>query len=199
MQEQKKAGNQAEKKSFKDYAPGFIHMDIKYLPQMPGQTSRSYLFVAIDRASRWVFMHVYPDQTEQSSVDFLKRLQKACPFKIEKLLTDNGTQFTDRFTSKAKEPTGAHVFDQACSQAGIEHRLIKPKHPQTNGMVERFNGRISELVQQTRFGSLSELVQTLRDCLHVYNHSIPQRNLGHLCPVDALKNGRKNSLNCLEK
>ncbi|NJM31837.1 MAG: transposase, partial [Limnobacter sp.] len=70
-------------------------------------------------------------------------------------------------------------------------RLIKPKHPQTNGMVERFNGRISELVQQTRFGSLSELVQTLRDYLHVYNHSIPQRNLGHLCPVDALKKWQK--------
>ena len=48
------------KKTFKDYEPGFIHIDITYLPQMPDETSRRYLFVAIDRATRWVFMHIYP-------------------------------------------------------------------------------------------------------------------------------------------
>lgn len=191
MKEQKKGGKSTEKKSFKDYAPGYIHMDIKYLPQMPDQSSRSYLFVAIDRATRWVFMHVYPDQTEKSSVDFLARLNKACPFKIEKLLTDNGTQFTDRFTSRTKEPTGRHVFDQACAKAGIEHRLIKPRHPQTNGMVERFNSRISELVQQTRFGSIKELELTLKDYLQAYNCHIPQRSLDHLCPADAVKKWQK--------
>jgi hypothetical protein len=42
----------AKKKGFKEYAPGFIHIDIKYLPRMPNETSRRYLFVAIDCASR---------------------------------------------------------------------------------------------------------------------------------------------------
>jgi len=42
-------------KSFKDYQPGFIHADIKYLPKMPDEQSRKYLFVAIDRATRWVY------------------------------------------------------------------------------------------------------------------------------------------------
>jgi hypothetical protein len=37
---------------------------------MPDETSRRYLFVAIDRATRWVFMHIYSDMTEASSVDF---------------------------------------------------------------------------------------------------------------------------------
>ena len=150
-----------------------------------------YLFVAIDRASRWVFLHIYPDQTEASSVDFLARLQEACPFHIEKILTDNGTQFTDRFTSKQKEPSGKHAFDLACAKAKIEHRLIPPRHAQTNGMVERFNGRISELVQQTRFGSAAELAQTLKDYLRAYNHHIPQRALEHLTPIDALKKWQK--------
>jgi transposase len=49
------------KKSFKDYAAGFIHIDIKYLPQMPDKSSRRYLFVAIDRASRWGFLRIYKD------------------------------------------------------------------------------------------------------------------------------------------
>ncbi len=136
----------AAPKSFKDYEPGFLHMDIKYLPQMPDETTRRYLFVAIDRATRWVYMHIYADQTENSSADFLYQVKKACPFKIVKLLTDNGSQFTDRFTSRKKEPSGNYLFDRLCRQLQIEHRLIPPRHPQTNGMVERFNGRVSEIV-----------------------------------------------------
>ncbi|MDR0717962.1 MAG: integrase core domain-containing protein, partial [Azoarcus sp.] len=85
-----------------------------------------------------------------------------------------------------KQPSGAHVFDQACAEAQIDHRLIPPRHPQTNGMVERFNGRISELCQQTRFASAAELEQTLKDYLLAYNHFIPQRAIGHRSPVDAL-------------
>src|SRR5476651_2363912 len=86
------------KKTFKDYEPGFVHVDIKYLPQMPDETSRRYLFVAIDRATRWVFLHIYGDMTDKSSVDFLRRLKLASPIKIIKLLTDNGSQFTDRIS-----------------------------------------------------------------------------------------------------
>ena len=137
---------QAPAKTFKDYEPGFLHMDIKYLPQMPDEAARRYLFVAIDRATRWVFMHIYADQSDASSVNFLNRLYEAAPMKITKLLTDNGSQFTDRFTSKKREPSGKHKFDVRCKVLNIEHRLCPPRHPQTNGMVERFNGRLSELV-----------------------------------------------------
>lgn len=179
-------------KTFKDYAPGFIHIDIKYLPKMPDEEQHRYLFVAIDRATRWVYLHIYANQTDVSSVDFLRRVKKACPVKIEKILTDNGTQFTDRFTSKEKQPTGHHAFDKECAQQGIEHRLIPPRHPQTNGMVERFNGRISELVQQTRFTSAAELEKTLSAYLKVYNHHIPQKALNHQTPIQALKVWQQN-------
>lgn len=57
-------------------------------------------------------------------------------------------------------------------------------------MVERFNGRISEVVKQTRFASSAELASTLNNHLLAYNHHIPQRSLGHLTPVDALKHWR---------
>ena len=174
-------------KTFKDYEPGFLHMDIKYLPQMPDEAARRYLFVAIDRATRWVFMHIYADQSDASSVNFLERLHKAAPMKLTKLLTDNGSQFTDRFTSKKREPSGTHKFDVRCKALGIEHRLCPPRHPQTNGMVERFNGRISEVVSQTRFTSAAELEATLTNYVKTYNHLIPQRALNHLSPVQALK------------
>ena len=113
---------------------------------------------------------------------------------IRSLLTDNGSQFTDRFTSKKKDPvsgdripSGKHVFDVLCKQLVIEHRLIPPRHPQTNGMVERFNGRISEVVNQTRFGSRVELESTLRNYLKIYNHNIPQRALDNATPIQAMK------------
>lgn len=174
-------------KTFKDYEPGFVHVDIKYLPQMPDETDRRYLFVAIDRATRWVFVHIYADQTEVSSCDFLWRLYQAAPMKITKLLTDNGSQFTDRFTSKARKPSGTHTFDKRCTGLDIEHRLAPPRHPQTNGMVERFNGRIGELIGQTRFKSAAELQATLTDYVQTYNHRIPQRALDHQSPIQALQ------------
>ena len=177
-------------KTYKDYEPGFLHMDIKYLPQMPDETQRRYLFVAIDRATRWVFVHIDDNQTEVSSCDFLWRVHQAAPMKISKLVTDNGSQFTDRFTSKGKEPTGEHKFDKRCVGLGIEHRLIPPRHPQTNGMVERFNGRISEVLGQTRFKSAAELEATLTSYVQAYNHRIPQRALDHRTPIQELQKRR---------
>ena len=83
-------------KSFKDYQPGFIHADIKYLPRMPDEQSRKYLFVAIDRATRWVFMEIRASKSAGSARAFLKNLIKKAPFLITKILTDNGKEFTDR-------------------------------------------------------------------------------------------------------
>jgi hypothetical protein len=65
--------------------------------------------------------------------------------------------------------------------------LIPPRHPQTNGMVERMSGRIQELLQQTRFASVKELETTLMRYLAAYNHHIPQRALAHRTPVQAIE------------
>ena len=193
------------KKSFKDYEPGYIHVDIKYLPKLEGQDKRQYLFVAIDRCTRWVFAHIYDDQTEASSTDFLNRLETAAPMKIKIILSDNGTQFTDRFSSQQRNaqgeriPTGSHAFDQACIEKQIEHRLIPPRHPQTNGMVERFNGRISEVLHTHHFDSKQELKSLLARYIWLYNQHLPQKALGHLAPVDALKTWQKSHPHLFKK
>lgn len=54
-------------------------------------------------------------------------------------------------------------------------------------MVECFNGWISKLVVQTRFGSAAELESTLRDYLKFYKIRIPQWNLNHYTPIQARK------------
>lgn len=201
QEEQQSAGEkQKKKKSFKDYNPGFIHIDIKYLPQMKDETKRKYLLVAIDWATRWVYLEVVKNKSAKTAAAFLKRLVEKAPFRIEKILTDNGKEFTDRFiVGGEREPTGNHAFDKQCAVHKIEHRLIKPRHPQTNGMVERFNGRISDILKTTHFDSSQDLRQTMERYMRIYNHHIPQKALGHVAPIIALKNWQNKKPDLFKK
>ena len=174
-------------KPFKAYEPGFVHIDVKYLPAIEGKPRR-YLFVAIDRATRWVYIAIKANRTAHSAKAFLKAVIQAAPFRIQKCLTDNGSEFTDRFLTRAQQPSGNHEFHQTCAEQGIEHRLIPPRHPQTNGLVERFNGRIADVLQTHRFVSTADLETTLHRYVSLYNQHIPQRALGHRTPLQALKN-----------
>jgi len=74
-------------KSFKDNLPGYLHADVKHLPQIPDEESRKYLFVAIDRATCWVYLEVLPDKSAQSAKQFLDHLVDACPIQVEIVLT----------------------------------------------------------------------------------------------------------------
>jgi hypothetical protein len=56
-------------------------------------------------------------------------LRKVAPMKIQKILTDNASQFTDRFAAKSKQATGKYTFDVSCAEMGVVHRLSPPRHP----------------------------------------------------------------------
>ncbi|CUH15355.1 Integrase core domain protein [Jannaschia seosinensis] len=116
--------------AFKAYEPGYLHIDVKYLPQMADETRRRYLFVAIDRATRWVFIRVFPAKTAANARRFLRDLERACPIRIRTILTDNGKEFTDRlFGLRKRTATGEHAFDALCAALDIDHRLTPPKSP----------------------------------------------------------------------
>jgi len=193
-------------KAFKAYEPGYLHVDVKYLPQMADgeadqktvrgtvfpPNARRYLFVAIDRATRWVFIRICNSKTAANARRFLRDLERACPISIRTVLTDNGKEFTDRlFGLRKRNPTGKHEFDLLCSDLGIEHRLAPPQHPQTNGMVERFNGRIEEVLQSHHFRSGEELETTLHRYVRLYNQQLPQSALGSKTPLQAMKDWHK--------
>ena len=190
----KQTGPKIAHKSFKAYEPGYLHIDVKYLPQMPDETKRRYLFVAIDRATRWVFVRIMSAKTAANAKRFLKELSSQCPIKIHKILTDNGKEFTDRlFASLQRGPTGQHEFDQLCAQLNIEHRLTKPKSPQTNGMVERFNGRIADVLKTNRFRSGEDLEQTILRYVKLYNTQLTQSALQSRTPMQAMKDYYKSN------
>lgn len=175
-------------KLFKAYEPGYLHVDVKYLPQMADEPSRRYLFVAIDRATRWVFIHIYNSKTAANARRFLRDLERACPIRIRTMLTDNGKEFTDRlFGLRKRAATGRHEFDRLCTELEIEHRLSPPQHPQTNGMVERFNGRIEDVLQSHHFRLGEELETTLHRYVWLYNQQLPQSALHSKAPLQAMK------------
>ena len=171
-------------------------MDVKYLPKMANQSKRSYLFAAINRATRWVYVAIKTDKTAASAKSFLNALHKAktliFAIKITKLLTDNGKEFTDRlFASHEREPSGNHEFDQLCTALGIKHRLTKPRTPQTNGMVERFNGLISDVLNTNHFISGQDMRETLLGHTTLYNHQFPQSASKSKTPIQAMKDWYK--------
>ena len=78
--------------AFKAYEPGYIHIDVKYLPQMADDSARRYLFVAIDRATRWVFIRVFNAKTAANARRFLRDLERACPMRIRTILTERAIE-----------------------------------------------------------------------------------------------------------
>lgn len=130
---------------------GFIHIDVKYLTALDRR--RSYVYVAIDRATRFVHVEILPDRKAVTSAGFLQRFLAAFPVSVHTVLTDNGSEFTDRFAVDKPgkpdgRPSGDHLFDRMCTSHGIKHILIRPFRPQTNGMVERFNRRIADAIAE---------------------------------------------------
>ena len=93
----------------------------------------------------------------------------------------------DRVPEGSRQLTGDHLFDQLCRQHDIDHRLIPIRRPPTNGMVERFNGRIAEVLATTRFKSGDPLTETLRCYVYLHNQQLPRQALGHHPPSYALK------------
>jgi IS30 family transposase len=84
----------------------------------------------------------------------------------------------DNATAKAVVNSFSVVLNR---QPGAMHKTM------TYDQGREMNGRISEIVNQTRFGSAAELESTLRNYLKIYNNNIPQRALGHQTPIQALK------------
>lgn len=133
------------KRKFKAYPIGYFHVDIAEVRTAEG---RLYLFVAIDRTSKFAFTELHEKAPTRVAADFLRNLIKAVPYKIHTVLTDNGIHFTDpsgeswnvaeiKEMIACKQPFRAHAFEMACARNDIDHRLTKPKHPWTTDVIDK--------------------------------------------------------------
>jgi transposase InsO family protein len=172
------------KKKFKIYPIGFFHIDIAEVRTTEGKL---YLFVAIDRTSKFAFAQLIDKADRVTAAAFLDDLVKAVPYKINIILTDNGMQFchAPRYRSGPTAVFSKHLFDRYCDKHGIEHRLTKPKHPWTNGQVERMNRTIKEAtVKRYHYGSHDQLKQHLQTFLMAYNFARRLKTLKGLTPYE---------------
>lgn len=179
-------------KKFKEYKPGYLHMDVTYLPKFNGCSS--YLFVAIDRATRVLFYWVYQNKTAENTEDFMDKCLEFYPFKITHILTDNGLEFTNRLIKSKKgnlcqKPS---KMDVKCVENQIEHRLTKPSTPQTNGMVERVNGTIkNNTILKTSYSDKQEMNTDLIRFMCYYNlyrrHGSLRKEIKVKTPIQAIQ------------
>ena len=190
-------GDGPKRSRFKAYPIGYFHLDIA---EVHTEAGRLYLFVAIDRTSKYAFARLHERATRRIAADFLRALVAAVPYTVHTVLTDNGTQFVDN--SPVDEAADAeaeaiwaargepriyrvHAFAHACERNGIEHRLTKPRHPWTNGQVERMNRTLKEAtVRRYHYASHDELRVHLQLFLDAYNYARRLKTLRGLTPYE---------------
>jgi Integrase core domain len=119
------------------------------------EQGKLYLLVAIDRTSKFAFVELHERVTRRVAANFLRALIAAVPYRVHTVRTGNGTHVTEpsgntwtpaeiKQMLARKRLVRAHAFElacaqNACAQTDVAHRLTKPRHPWTNGQVERMN------------------------------------------------------------
>jgi transposase InsO family protein len=177
-------GDKPAKKRFKSYPIGFFHIDIAEVQTAEGKL---YLFVAIDRTSKFAFVQLVEKANRVTASAFLVALVEAVPYKIHTVLTDTGIQF--RLPPRhANGPTArytTHMFDLRCREHGIEHRFTKINHPWTNGQVERMNRTIKDAtVKRYHYDDHNQLRRHLADFVDAYNFGRRLKTLKGLTPFE---------------
>ncbi len=188
-------GDKPDKRKFKRYPLGYVHIDIA---EVRTEQGKLHLFMAIDRTSQFAFAQLHEKATRRVAGDFLRALAAAVPYRIHTVLTDNGTYFTDptgdgwtpediKQMRARREPFLCHAFAFACAELDIAHRLTKPRHPWTNGQVERMNRTIKDAtVRRYYYESHDQLRQHLADFVAADNFARRLKTLRGLTPYEAI-------------
>jgi transposase InsO family protein len=160
--------------------PGeLLHLDLKYLPALGLRPEFEY--AAIDDFTREGLASIAGERSTAAATRFLEHVLAQLPYPVEAVMTDNDMMFTMRY---AYYSTRLTRFEQALKSAGIEHRLIRPRSPESNGKVERFIKTIDdECFRIVRPQSSRARVGVLRLFLEYYNHARPHQSLGGESPV----------------
>ena len=106
------------------------------------------------------------------------------------VLTDNGKQFTGRFT----RPRPAEVlFERVCREHGITAKLTRPYSPTTTGKVERWHQTLRrELLDVAGpFADLPSAQAAITAWVHAYNHARPHQALDMATPASLFRPGTR--------
>jgi transposase InsO family protein len=156
-----------------------------FVPQLPGDLVqmdtiavfvaglKRYIFTALDVKSRFAFAFAYTSNSSANGSDFIGKFITVAPFATRRVQTDNGSEF-------------ARHFDDYCQDNHLPHFFNYPKHPQSNGYLERFNRTIQEQFVYSYEHYLDDLPVfniKLMEYLIWYNTEKPHRGIGNIAPL----------------
>lgn len=174
--------------------PGYLgSQDTFYVGTIKG-VGRIYQQTFVDTYSKWAAAKLYTTKTPITAADLLN--DRVLPFFEEqgmgvlRILTDRGTEYCGR--------PETHDYQLYLALNDIEHTKTKVRHPQTNGICERFHKTILQEFYQVAFRckiyrSIEELQTDLDDWLRYYNDE--RTHQGKMCcgrtPMQRLLDGKE--------
>ena len=174
--------------------PGYLgSQDTFYVGTIKG-VGRIYQQTFVDTYSKWAAAKLYTTKTPITGADLLN--DRVLPFftsqemGIIRILTDRGTEYCGRLET--------HDYQLYLGINDIEHTKTKARHPQTNGICERFHKTILHEFYQVAFRrklyhSLEELQADLDAWLDEYNNK--RTHQGKICcgrtPMQTLLDGKQ--------
>lgn len=165
-----------------------VQIDVKFVPAAclvgDAKGKKFYQYTAIDEYSRYRYIEAFEEHSSYSSAVFLEHVIKAFKFPIYCVQTDNGQEFTKRFTANTPKLS---MFEKALAQHNITHKLIRPFTPRHNGKVERSHRKDNEYFYATHtFYSFDDFAKQLKVHNYKYNR-FPMRPLHWKAPIDYIK------------
>ena len=161
---------------FESECPGYcVAQDTFYVGTLKG-VGRVYQQTAIDTYSKVAFAKLYDRKTPLTAADLMN--DRVVPFfdeheiVVSRVLTDRGTEFCGK--------PEAHEYELYLAIENIDHTRTKTRHPQTNGICERFHKTMLNEFYRVTFRkkiyrTLEELQTDLDAWLEEYNQQRPHQ------------------------
>ena len=163
----------------KDRPGELVHVDIKKIGRIPDgggwrvhgrgnagpkqQVGYEFVHAAVDDHSRLAYAEALPGEDGETCAAFLRRATAwfaGHGITVEAVMTDNAFAYVN-----------SRAFARALADTGAKHVRIRPRRPQTNGKVERFNQTLKrEWAYVQPYTSNQQRADALDDWLHHYNH-----------------------------
>ena len=166
-----------------------VQIDVKFVPACclvnEAKGKKFYQYTAIDEYSRWRYVEAFEEHSTYSSARFLEHLIRRFPMPIECVQTDNGMEFTKRFSTPGQVTLTA--FQRVLQEHGIRHKLIRPFTPRHNGKVERSHRKDNERFYASHtFYSFADFSRQLQLYNRRDDNRFPMRPLGWKSPQTVL-------------
>jgi transposase InsO family protein len=174
-------------KRYEKPMPGHaVQVDVKFIAPLAASSRKKYYqFTAIDDCTRLRVLRAYPRCDQKTAIQFIDHVLSKLPFAVERVQTDNGSEFGASFHW--------HLLDK-----GIDHVHIKPRTPRLNGKVERSHRIDSEEFYRLLEGQVIDdanlFSEKLQEWEDYYNYHRPHGALSGQTPYERLRQKAQDPL-----